>query len=92
MAEKHGLRRFEIYSLPWRDVAPFVVTAYGPDDAVEAWCQAVWRLHLEPHWNCADDLPDPHDLRVLDGADEKVMTVTTKFQPTFHITEKPDDR
>lgn len=44
MAGKYGLRRFEIYSLTWRDDEPFVVTAYGPDDAAERAREA--RAHL----------------------------------------------
>lgn len=87
MAEKYGPRRFEVYSLSWRDVEPFVVTAYGPDDAVEAWCQ-----YQERNGNFSDGYPDQHELRVLDGSGEKVVVVTTEFQATYYITEKPDDR
>ena len=87
MTGKYGLRRFEIYSLSWRDDDPFVVTAYGLDDAAEAWCR-----YQERNGNFSDGYPDQHELRVLDGSDEKVVVVTTEFQPTYYITEKTDDR
>jgi len=87
MTEKHGLRRFEIYSLTWGEDAPFIVTAYDPDDAVGAWCQ-----YQERNGNFSDGYPDQHELRVLDGSDEKVVVVTTEFQATYYVTEKSDDR
>ena len=86
MGEKYGLRRFEIYSLTWCDDTPFIVTAHGPDDAAEAWCQ-----HHERSGDFSDEYPDHHELRIVDGEDEKTVIVVTEFQATYYITEKADE-